>query len=720
VPSEATSALKQGIHLSCPPILQTFMSRFLRIALLAVCFLVCVLTGACQREQRSASFDGAPVIVISIDTLRADRLPAYGYDKVETPRIDAFRRDGILFENAYSHCPMTLPSHVSMLTGLLPTEHQVRNNLGYRFDAAKHRALPRALKERGYETGAAVSSYVLRADTGLGAAFDFYDDAIPVATSGAASQHQRPGKVTLAVARSWIHARQDKPFFFLFHIYEPHSPYTPPEPYRTRYNSEPYDGEVAAADAIVGSLLDDLRSSGIYDRALIVLTSDHGEGLYDHGEDQHGILLYREVLQVPLLVKLPKNARAGETVKSPAALIDLFPTIANAVGAKTTTSRGIDLLASNAPTARRIYSETFYPRIHLGWSELRSLIDARHHYIQAPRSELYDVAADPRETRDIAADERRVAAAMRTELDTYPAAVQDLQKIDPEEAAKLSALGYLGNVHASARDEKLPNPKDMLPYLDRIKSGFRLADERRFGEAIAAFRVLLKENPGLFDVWDKLGELLAETGQHNDAIAVYREAMSRSQRFSPEMALALGNSYLEVGQPEEAARYADLAMKNLPAPAHTLLARVAMARRDFGTAEREVNLAIGEGSRQPSAMLVAAEVKRAQGDLPGALAALEAAAARARQLGVAKLYRLDFLRGDILARMDRPAEAEAAYRREIANFPHHTQAYANLAIIYFIEGKRGEVERTLDAMVAANPHPGARALAARTRKEFGS
>jgi len=691
------------------------MSRFVRVALLAVCFAAV----ACQREQPTSSFDGAPVIVISIDTLRADRLPAYGYDKVETPHIDAFRRDGILFENAYSHCPMTLPSHVSMLTGLLPTEHGVRNNLGYRFDAAKYRTLPQALKERGYETGAAVSSYVLRADTGLGAAFDFYDDAIPVATSGAASQHQRSGSITLDVARSWVRARKEQPFFFLFHVYEPHSPYTPPEPYRTRYSSEPYDGEVAAADAIVGAFLDDLRASGIYDRALIVLTSDHGEGLYDHGEDQHGILLYREVLQVPLIIKLPKNARAGESVKSPAALIDLFPTIAHAVGADTTTSRAIDLLASDAPPSRRIYSETFYPRIHLGWSELRSLIDAHHHYIEAPRSELYDVVADPRETRDIASNDRRVAASMRTELDTYPSALEDLQKIDPEDAAKLSALGYLGNA-STARDEKLPNPRDMLPYLDRIKEGFHFADERRYDDAIKVFRALLKENPGLFDVWDKLGEVLAAMGQYDEAIAVYREAMTRSQRFSPEMALALGDAYLHADQPDEAARYADLAVKALPAPAHTLLARVAIARKDLTTAEREVSLAIEEGNRQPATMLVAAEVKRAQGDLPGAFAAIEAAEKRARELGVAKLYRLDFLRGDVLARMDRPVEAEAAYRREIENFPQHTQAYANLAIIYFIEGRRGEVERTLEAMVAANPHPGARALAARTRKEFGS
>jgi len=667
-----------------------------------------LLLAACRREQ-PATVDDAPVILISIDTLRADRLPAYGYTKVATPHLDALRRDAIQFDNAYSHCPMTLPSHVSMLTGLLPTEHGVRNNLGYRFDAAKHPTVPQLLKQRGYATGAAVSSYVLRADTGLGAVFDFYDDAIPVATTGAASQHQRSGSATLAAARNWIASKASQPFFFFFHIYEPHAPYTPPEPYRSQY-SDPYDGEVAHADAITGELLAFLKQSGIYERALIIVTSDHGEGLWQHGEDQHGILLYREVLHVPLFVKLPQNARANTSVKTPAALVDLFRTIVKG-------DKGVDLLAETLPT-RRIYSETFYPRIHLGWSELRSLIDDRHHYIQAPRAELYDIANDPAETKDLAATERRVAAALRTELERYPADLNDLQNIDPEDAKKLAALGYLGSVSTNA-NASLPNPKDMLPYLERIKSGFRLADERKYAEAVRTLRALLEENPGLFDVWDKLGETLMAMGDYEEAIRVYRNAMSRTQRFSPEMALSLGNAYLETKQLDEAARHADLVRKALPGGAHTLLARIAIERGDFATAEREAQLAIGTQSPQPAAMLLLADVKRARGDLAGALAACDAAAQRARELNVPALYRLDFLRGDVLARMDRPEEAEAAYRREIANFPQNAQAYANLAIVYFVQGRRSDVERVLLEMVAANPHPGARALAARTRESFG-
>jgi choline-sulfatase len=674
-----------------------------------VLLFAALLLAACNREKPAAVAGNPPVILISIDTLRADHLPAYGYAKVATPHLDAFRRDAIQFDNAYSHCPMTLPSHVSMLTGLLPTEHQVRNNLGYKFDAAKHPTVPQLLKQRGYATGAAVSSYVLRADTGLGAAFDFYDDAIPVATTGAASQHQRSGTATLTAARNWIAQKSSQPFFFFFHLYEPHAPYTPPEPYRSRY-SDPYDGEIAHADALTGEFIDFLKQSGIYDRALIIVTSDHGEGLWQHGEDQHGILLYREVLQVPLFIKLPKNARANTSVKTPAALIDLFHTILQ-------DDEGVNLLAETIPT-RRIYSETFYPRIHLGWSELRSLIDDQRHYILAPRAELYDIVNDPAEKNDIAANERRVATAMREELAKYPSGLQQLESIDPEDAKKLAALGYLGSVSTN-NDAQLPNPKDMLPYLERIKSGFKLADEHKYAEAIAVLRALVKENPGLFDVWDKLGELLIATGQSKEAIDVYRNAMSRSQRFSPEMALSLGNAYLETGQLDEAARHADLVLNALPTGAHTLLARVAMERHDFRTAENEAKLAIGTTSPQPAAMLLLADVRRTRGDLPGAWSACDAAAQRAKELNVPALYRLDFLRGDILARMDRPEDAEAAYKREIANFPHNTQAYANLAIIYFVQDRRGEMERVLREMVTANPHPGARALAARTRESLG-
>src|SRR4051794_20697697 len=310
------------------------------------------LLAACHGSRNP--IDGrAPIIIISIDTLRSDHLPAYGYTKVETPAIDRFRADAILFEHAYSHCPLTLVSHASVFTGLLPAEHGIRDNLGYELNP-KAATLAQLLKSKGYATGGAVSAVVLRGESGINRGFDFWQDDIDIDPNFLSiGRAQRPGDATRALAQKWIgeHEHDSHPFFFFFHIYEPHTPYEPPEPFRSRYTNS-YDGEVAAADQIVGKFLDYLRAEGIYDRATILLMSDHGEGLGDHGEDEHGVLLYRDTLQVPLLLKLPKNARKGTSVAAPVQLIDVFPTIASAFGA-TANLAGRSLLDTDSSTADR-------------------------------------------------------------------------------------------------------------------------------------------------------------------------------------------------------------------------------------------------------------------------------------------------------------------------------------------------------------------------------
>jgi choline-sulfatase len=681
------------------------MPRVRRVAILTLL----ILAACAKREER---FANAPVILISVDTLRSDHLPMYGYAGVATPHLDALRRDSILFERAYSHCPMTLPSHLSMFTGLLPTEHGVRNNIGYRFDRAKFRTLAGVLRGRGYRTGGAVSSYVLRSETGVDEGFESWDDAIPVATAGALSEHQRSGFDTLKSAQQWIATQGAQPFFYFFHIYEPHAPYAPPEPFRSRYAASPYDGEIATADAIVGELLDSLRSAGIYDRALIVFVSDHGEGLWEHGEDQHGVLLYRESLQVPLLIKLPRAERKGTSVARPVPLDALFATILDALQIEDAKQS----LLSDAPS-RPIYSETLYPRIHLGWNELRSLIDDRHHYIEGPRPELYDLAHDPGEKHDLAGAERRVASAMRTELAAIPSKIEEIGAIDAEEAAKLAALGYVGS--AKNRSGPLPNPRDQIASLAEVKSAFRIADERRDEEAIAALRGLLARNPGLADAWSKLGELLVTTGRYDDAVSAYKTAIARSERFSPDLALGLGFALLEGGKPAEAVEHANLALSSSPREAHELLARATLAQGRFAEAEQHARAAIEAGDRQPRSILLLAEVQRGAGRLEEALRTIEEAERRANDLEVRHLYGADYLRGDILARLDRPDEAMTAYAREIAQSPDHLQSYANLAVVEMILGRRADAQKTLESMAKTNPHRGAWLLAAKTLDAFG-
>ncbi|HEV7766947.1 MAG TPA: sulfatase, partial [Thermoanaerobaculia bacterium] len=461
-----------------------------RIATLPL--VVLLLLAACSRSRETRStIDaavGAPVIIISVDTLRADHLAVYGYEKGQTPAIDMLRRDSILFRNAYSHCPMTLPSHVSLLTGRLPFEHGVRNNLGYSFDATRVPTLPASLKAKGYATGAAVSAYVLRGSTGLGSAFDWYDDELATRSNASVGELARPGNVTVERSIQWIDSQGDRPFFFLLHLFEPHAPYDPPEPFRSKL-ALAYDGEIATADSFTGAFIEHLKQRGIYDRALIIFLSDHGEGLGEHGEDEHGIFLYREAIHIPLLIKLPKQTRAGEWIDAPVQLADIYPTVAGLTGAQLPSGmKGVSIVGDISPD-RSIYSESLMPRLHFGWSDLRSLIDRRHHFIEAPRPELYDVLADPGEKKNVIEENRRVYAAMRKALEPMKAEVTAPGAISAEEAAKLAALGYVGTVREASGD--LPDPKDRIGDLTRMKEASQLERSGDINGALKTYRKLL-------------------------------------------------------------------------------------------------------------------------------------------------------------------------------------------------------------------------------------
>ncbi len=386
--------------------------------------------GRSRADGRIADRASGPVVFISIDTLRADRLAAYGSTRTKTPNIDRLVADGVVFENAYAHSPQTLPSHTSILSGELPFQHGVRDNIGFNVKAGQ-RFLQHDLKEAGFTTGAFVSSYVLRQQTGFGQGFDRFDDQLPAASpEQPLGQVQRAGEQTIAAATKWIDAQPSSRFFLFAHVYEPHTPYAPPSRFSAR---EPYDGEVEYSDEIVGRLLDHLRTKNLYDAATIVLFSDHGEGLGDHGEEEHGIFLYRETTHVPLIVKMP-GTRRGSRVAAPVQHVDLVPTILEAIGRSGQAAAGgsqparrgrslIPLLdGSGGITAANIYSESMSPRYHFGWSELYALSDERYRLIRAPTDELYDLAQDPKELQSIAADrtpgtKRDARSARRDDLE---------------------------------------------------------------------------------------------------------------------------------------------------------------------------------------------------------------------------------------------------------------------------------------------------------------
>lgn len=664
--------------------------------------LLAALLAACGGRPGASGLGRPPVILISIDTLRADRLPAYGYTKIETPALERLRRDGLLYENAYSHVPLTLPSHASLFTGLLPPEHGVRDNLGYRLEGDKHPTLASLLKQRGYATGGGISAWVLRKDSGIAHGFDFWEDSVetPVEVD-AAGNVQRPGGETLAKLLPWLDRVKAQPFFLFFHIYEPHSPFDPPEPFKSRY-ADPYDGDVAAADAVIGRLLAELDQRGLYEPSLIALVSDHGEGLGDHGEEFHGILLYREVLHVPLMLKLPGRQRAGERVARPVELIDVLPTLARAGGAAVPEGlRGGSLLEPRQ--AQPVYAETYYPRVHLGWSELRSVIDERWQYIEAPRSELYDSVADPRQASDLIASQGGVARSLRTALSRFPLGFAGPADATPEELEKLAALGYLGGGGATSPGP-LPNPRDRIHVLDQVKVAFRLSTDRRDAEAVTALRAILEDNPQFMDVLFELGRVLARMGRNAEAHDAYKRAMRAAPSMAPSIALPMARVCLDLERWDEAEQNARLGQKANPGVAHEVLARVALGRGQLDVAERELQAVGGDKLATLNASVLKAELLIRKRQFAPALAQADGVAADLASRGEPQPRDLQFLRGDALANLGRHAEAAAAFEREIQAHPSNAKAYARLAIVWGIQHRTyGEVYRLLDRMLAANP-----------------
>lgn len=686
--------------------------------------LILLLTACSPRPgDRPDVPKGTPIILISIDTLRADRLPAYGYAGVETPAIDGLRRDSVLFQNAYTATPLTFPAHSSLLTGVLPAVHGVRDNVGYRLDRGRIERgelpfLPRILKKEGYATGGAVSAYVLLGKNGLGTGFDFYEDGVEFQTSRGLGGLQRPGNETLRVSREWLGSAAEKPFFFFFHLYEPHTPYQPPEPFASRYAAQPYDGEVAAADRIVGELLDELKRLDVYDRAMIVLLSDHGEGLGEHGEDEHGVLLYREAIHVPLLLKLPESQLGGETAAAPVELTDVVPTVLSLLGLPAPKGlRGtslLDALGEGAP-ARRAYSETFYPRLHFGWSDLASLVDSRWHYIEGPDPELYDLANDPKETRNLLRDQRRVFAEMRRELAGYDRELAAPSAVDEETRQAMIALGYVGSA-GSDPGGPLPDPKSRIGTLADLKVGFQHSAEKQYEQAVAAFRRVLESNPRMTDAWEFLARSLQKLGRTEEALAAYQEGL-RVSGGSPQIAVSAASLYFDLGRLDDAAAHARMALPTHASFAHGLLAQIALAREDLDEAEKEARLAMDEKSLRIGPMVTLAEVQHARGEYQPALETIRKAEEvyEQREAKDPDLIRgLSLIRGRVLADLGDAAGAETAFLKEIERFPENIRAYSSLAILYALTGREPEVGPTLRRMVEASPSPLAYAEAVKT------
>ena len=511
------------------------------------------------------------VVLITIDTLRADHVGCYGYKQIKTPNIDSLAADGVRFERAFAVVPVTLPSHSAMLTGTYPMLSGMHDFSGNKLSPLQP-TLASVLRQAGYQTGAVIAAAVLDSRFGLNQGFDFYYDHFDFNRLDEANldQMERPGNVVADVALDWLAKNSQEKFLLWMHLYDPHSPYHPPEPYSRDYADRPYDGEIAFADEQVGRLIRFLKEKGIYKNTVIVLCGDHGESLGEHGEKTHGFFIYNATMHVPLIIRLPQNAGA-RVVADPVSLVDLMPTVLGAIGLEIPSQvQGRSLLPElraegtgrdvPANPDRVLYGETFLPRIHFNWSELRGSENTKYHFIDAPRPELYDLAKDPGEVHNLFAEKKAVAQEMSAKLGgmirDYSASQEMAEKtgLDPALMERLKALGYAGFSGGSdptISSRELPDPKDRVATYELISDAIADSQHGRYQESIDKLKNVVKTEPNSVP-----GHYLQGLDFYH--LKMFAEAVAELQKtvqLSPDYALAffnLGMAQARAGQIDSA------------------------------------------------------------------------------------------------------------------------------------------------------------------------
>jgi choline-sulfatase len=458
-----------------------------------------------------ASGAGFNLLVVTLDTTRADRLGCYGRAGGTTPHLDALAARGLRFAHAVTVAPVTLPSHATIFTGLIPPRHGVRINSEDRLDASQV-TLAEALSAKGYETAAFVSSFVLDARFGLDQGFATYDDRVATATGAAFAQgtNERAGPATTDAALAWLGRRDAKrPFFAWVHYFDAHAPYAPPAPFAARFPEAPYDGEIAAVDAEVGRLLEALDRAGLRERTLVVVVGDHGESLGQHGEATHGHFVYRSVMDVPFIVANPRLVPVPAVVDGGVvSTADVTPTVLDLLGAKDDRARdGVSLAAERPDRRRTVYMETLVPFLDFGWSPLFGFRRLSDSYVLAPRPEYYDLVADPGESTNLHATAKGEAASARDQqaatlgrllarFPPYQQAATSASAPDPETRARLESLGYLGGAGAATGAAGLADPKDMVEVTTLLVDANALLAAGRLPQALAVGKRALARSKG--------------------------------------------------------------------------------------------------------------------------------------------------------------------------------------------------------------------------------
>jgi len=544
-------------------------------------------------------------VLITLDTVRADRLGCYGYPRAETPAIDGLAHDAVLFQNAYTVVPITLPSHAVMLTGTYPMWNGVRDFTSAGLPSSIP-TLAEGLKRHGYATAAFVSSFVLNSMWGLSRGFDVYDDEM---TPGTAPGNDlflvtRPGNITTDRLLSWLNGNAQKPFFVWLHLYDAHSPYRAPQAFRSRHAGQPYDAAIAFDDAQVGRVLEALRRRGLYDRTLIIVTSDHGESLGEHGEAEHGFFIYNATLRVPLLVKWPAPSSGAHVVSDPVSTIDIAPTVAQAAALPTAEDRifqGQPLsrwMAARTPPPEPVYAESYYARNSFGWHELRGLVTSKLKYVDAPEPELYDLARDPGEASNVIATHQAEAAAMQAQLEGVErkfegvAASAPEARLDPETVEKLKSLGYVAYEAGSSTDKEATRRADPKQKIATFNQILHEGDLRRLGKNAEAAQLLAElraREPTLYVIPFEAGENDLAWGKPQEAIAEFRAALQLHPAFDQALS-GLGRACLLAGNDSKAEAAMELALRLNPRNFLTrlLLAKIYSRQNQLDKAEPDL------------------------------------------------------------------------------------------------------------------------------------
>jgi len=556
-----------------------------------------------------AALESANILLITLDTTRADHVGSYGYAPARTPYLDGLAAEGVRFARAYCPTPLTLPSHCTILSGLHPVAHGVRNN--GRELAPGIRTLAEVLKGRGFATAAFVSSFSVDSRFGLGRGFDVYDDTFSTQSPLKSANAERRAEDTFARFSRWLDGASGSRFFAWVHYYDPHLPYDPPSPYKEESAGRPYDGEIAYMDHYVGAVLERLKAKGLLERTIVVVAGDHGEGLGDKVETGHGVFLYEETLRVPLILHNRAVFPRPRVVESAVRLVDLAPTILGILGLEGESSgmQGRSLIArARGKESADLDSliETLYPRENYGWSELVGLVSGRWKFIQAPKPELYDLGRDPGEADNLFAASAVKAGEMAKKLEqeivrlsSGPRAAAGPAADSAEVRERLRSLGYV-NFASGKPGEAPPDPKDKIGLLRLFQQAQAFEFEQKFADAERVYGEILAEIPDAPEAYVNLALAQAKQNGFDRAIATLERGIARLPG-SEDLLVRLGHTYLVTGKAREALETMDKVLASNPASLDALVASAgvmdATGRKDEARGFLERALAVEPENR---------------------------------------------------------------------------------------------------------------------------